>query len=159
MSENSAMTDQEKTEKYICHVYYERGNGHACHRICARSPKEAFDKLLVEIKDDVDAEEESQPRLLDEQVNGIAIEVVLPLNPGQHPDTPPLCRGVAYWKPVRKIVTEWVEELADDEGEKASKVSTAQAFAQCMAPPGMKAVVTSVTEFGVTGTIVPSWNE
>ena len=148
------------THKYLCHVYYQDGNGHARHEIYAETPQEAFEQLLVEIKDDIDPEEDSKPRCSCEQVTGILIEAARPLLPNQHPDTPPLWYTVAAWKAKRKVVIEW-EPQVTDEDQAASEAKWAEAFATAQAmcsgscAVSMKAVVTSVTEFGCTGTMIP----
>ena len=65
---------------------------------------------------------------------------------------------MAEWKPKRTVVTEWVT-VPTDEDQKAADAIWAQAFAQSVSPPGMKAVVTGETEFGCTGSCIPTWNE
>ena len=146
--------------KHLCHVYYQDGNGHASHEIYAETPQEAFEQLLVEIKDDVDPEEDSKPRCSCEQVTDILIEAARPLLPNQHPDTPPLWYTAAAWKAKRKVVTEW-EPQVTDEDQAASEAKWAEAFATAQAmcsgscAASMKAVVTNVTEFGCTGTMIP----
>jgi hypothetical protein len=66
--------------KYLCHVYYEGGNGHNGRHIYAENPNEAFRLLLHEITDDVEPGKKDNPRYPRKQIDSILIEAYHPLS-------------------------------------------------------------------------------
>jgi hypothetical protein len=152
------------THRYICHVWFIGGEGEMRYTIDAESAEEAFEKTLESLQEDaVDPEREHKAIEGEEAIESIDIEAASPLKPGQHPDTPPLWNVVGTWVPVPRRGVDWVRQIPQEpEAEQQHKFkmtpAEATAFAQAYAPPGTVAKVMEVTEFGTTGTYVPSSN-
>lgn len=142
--------------RYLCSAVYVDGNGSNRYTIDAASAEDAFKATLERLRESgVDPEREHRAVSGEEAVDCIIVEASRPLKPGQHPGTPPLWYTVAIWSLERRILAEW--ERADEEPEGPHHVfpDQAKSVAQALAGPNYEARVTSVTEFGTTGTLVP----
>lgn len=99
--------------KYLVTYYYDERNGSCHEEIEANSVEDAVNEVTKSLGANSTDEEGHYTRDKDTPEEFV-IEKPLPLNPGQHPETPPLYQACGCWKTRWSLIVE-AELQPDDE--------------------------------------------